>query len=272
MGLVGHGQPVGQPVAVNRRGRGDRMTWTAARGAALCLLLGIADLAVINGALGPALWPASEASPASEKRRAGDPVSGAIGGPVPVARAPDPGPAPRPDQAGRLDAGSLDAASAAMDQATPIPRADLRAFSRDHRMRPPDQRIPPTVKPPEPRPARIPVPDPLIVLFKTTSAALDAQARRDLDALTGALRTRSDLRILVFGHTDHRGEQAFNQRLGQARAESIAGYLAARGISRSRITVKSLGSSQPRDRGDTPEAWARNRRAEVSFSLEEAQP
>ena len=69
--------------------------------------------------------------------------------------------------------------------------------------------------------------------------------------------------IVVSGHTDSVGSEAYNMKLGQRRADTVKSYLVERGVSSSKITTKSFGESQPVASNSTAEGRAKNRRAEV---------
>jgi peptidoglycan-associated lipoprotein len=67
--------------------------------------------------------------------------------------------------------------------------------------------------------------------------------------------------ILVEGHCDERGTNEYNLALGDRRASSVKNFLAASGISPSKIETISFGEEKPLcNQADEP-CWARNRRA-----------
>jgi outer membrane protein OmpA-like peptidoglycan-associated protein len=70
-------------------------------------------------------------------------------------------------------------------------------------------------------------------------------------------------RVRIEGHTDQRGDDAFNLALSERRAAAVQAALIAMGLSADRIEVVAFGESQPCDHGDTEEAHARNRRVEL---------
>jgi outer membrane protein OmpA-like peptidoglycan-associated protein len=71
------------------------------------------------------------------------------------------------------------------------------------------------------------------------------------------------------GHAD--GSERFPEVIGRKRAEEVKDYLVKqRGVDESRISVRSVGASQPADSGTTPQARARNRRVQVIFVPEGA--
>ena len=53
--------------------------------------------------------------------------------------------------------------------------------------------------------------------------------------------------------------------LGERRAKSAAAYLSSQGVASSRIETISYGEDQPVDTAQNEAAWAKNRRAELSY-------
>lgn len=69
--------------------------------------------------------------------------------------------------------------------------------------------------------------------------------------------------IEVVGHTDDRGNDDYNQELGQQRAQAVVDYLVALyGVERSRLKVSSRGEQSPIAGNDDEAGRAKNRRVE----------
>lgn len=66
------------------------------------------------------------------------------------------------------------------------------------------------------------------------------------------------------GHTDSRGGQAANERLGLRRAVAVRDQLAERGVPAAAVNVQSLGEQQPVADNATANGRATNRRAELT--------
>lgn len=79
------------------------------------------------------------------------------------------------------------------------------------------------------------------------------------------LKARPDLDIEVQGHTDNVGTNAYNQKLSEARAQSIMKWLIEHGIPARRLTSKGYGKGKPVDSNDTATGRARNRRVELAW-------
>lgn len=72
--------------------------------------------------------------------------------------------------------------------------------------------------------------------------------------------------LIITGHTDLAGTDAYNQALGLKRAQAIQQYLEGKGIPAARIVASSKGESQPVGDNKTPEGRASNRRGEISVN------
>lgn len=104
------------------------------------------------------------------------------------------------------------------------------------------------------------------VLFDSGSATLKAGAERSLVNVAEYLKRNDKARLMVEGHTDSVGDDSFNQRLSQQRAESVAARLAVMGVDASRIVATGLGESYPVTGNDTAAGRQQNRRVELVFS------
>ena len=102
------------------------------------------------------------------------------------------------------------------------------------------------------------------VTFRNNSAELTAEAQQVLAPIADALKGRPDIKgITVMGHTDSSGAEAYNQRLSEARAQSVADYFRNAGV-KADITSKGMGESSPVASNATKEGRAQNRRVELS--------
>ena len=99
------------------------------------------------------------------------------------------------------------------------------------------------------------------IFFDTDMYDIDGQDRATLDAQAAWLQRYPQVRVTIEGHADERGTRDYNLALGDRRANAAKNYLAARGISSSRMTVISYGKERPEALGSDEQSWARNRRA-----------
>ncbi len=105
------------------------------------------------------------------------------------------------------------------------------------------------------------------VTFATGSAAINPSFQRTLDTVADSLIKYPNSLIDVYGFTDTTGSTALNQRLSQQRAESVADYLAARGVARGRMATRGFGESYDELRVKTADGVAEplNRRVEIKI-------
>ncbi len=101
------------------------------------------------------------------------------------------------------------------------------------------------------------------VLFETGKADLLAGAMRSIDKLAVFLRENPDREVLVEGHTDSTGGEAYNLDLSRRRADAVRAALLARGIGYDRITIRGYGESYPVASNSTGAGRQQNRRVEV---------
>ncbi|MDJ0854549.1 MAG: peptidoglycan-associated lipoprotein Pal [Desulfobacterales bacterium] len=103
------------------------------------------------------------------------------------------------------------------------------------------------------------------IFFEFDSSTLSAEAESILRAKAEWMRRNPSLAIVIEGHCDNRGTTEYNLALGERRAESVKGFLIDLGIAETRIRTISYGEERPLARGDSEEAWAKNRRAHFEF-------
>ena len=84
------------------------------------------------------------------------------------------------------------------------------------------------------------------ILFGFDSSDLRAQARNNLGDLARVLAEDSDdYELLVAGHTDASGAEAYNQTLSERRASAASDHLATQGIPSTQIRIQGLGETEP---------------------------
>jgi outer membrane protein OmpA-like peptidoglycan-associated protein len=103
------------------------------------------------------------------------------------------------------------------------------------------------------------------VQFFIGSARIPARANRLLDALAAVARDCAAFTITIGGHTDARGDAAYNQVLSEQRAAAVRAYLIRRGASQERLTSVGYGASRPLSTEVTEAAHRRNRR--ITFDV-----
>lgn len=102
------------------------------------------------------------------------------------------------------------------------------------------------------------------VFFDEDQTSLRLGATSALEAVAEAIKASPASRMVhVMGHTDETGRPDYNEKLALARAQSVAGYLAARGISTDQIKIESFAASRPVATNRTAAGRQLNRRTEV---------
>lgn len=103
------------------------------------------------------------------------------------------------------------------------------------------------------------------IYFDFDSSVLTYQAQELLKEKAQWLKDNPDANVVIEGHCDERGTNAYNLALGERRAESAKTFLVNLGISSTRMTTISYGEERPVDLGHNEEAWAKNRRAKFDI-------
>lgn len=103
------------------------------------------------------------------------------------------------------------------------------------------------------------------ILFDTGKDALKPSAKESLGNAAATLKT-SETNIVIQGHTDSTGSDAINQPLSERRANNVRDFLAAKGVSPTRMSAVGYGSSRPVAANDTEANRALNRRVQLEIS------
>ena len=83
------------------------------------------------------------------------------------------------------------------------------------------------------------------VTFAFGKANLKPQAQSVLDGIYGEIAQVKSADVKVAGYTDRIGSDAYNQKLSQKRAETVANYLVAKGVSQNAISATGYGKANP---------------------------
>ncbi len=101
------------------------------------------------------------------------------------------------------------------------------------------------------------------VLFAVGKAEVAPGGQRSIDQLAQFLKTYPRRRVLIEGHTDNTGNDDFNVKLSQQRADAVRSLLVARGVAPERIATRGHGPKYPIVENDTPAGRQQNRRVEI---------
>lgn len=103
------------------------------------------------------------------------------------------------------------------------------------------------------------------LLFDFDSDRIRPEAARNFQELAKSLNKFGDSNLLIVGHTDSQGEDAYNMSLSQRRANAASAYLQSQGVPSSRISTSGRGESEPVATNATEAGRQLNRRVEVAI-------
>ncbi|QDC44048.1 OmpA family protein [Methylophilus medardicus] len=111
---------------------------------------------------------------------------------------------------------------------------------------------------PAPAPAPAPIPAPMCKpqnetvtvsaekLFGFDKANLREEGRKVLEETAAKIKSNPEISaVVVTGHTDRIGSDAYNQKLSERRAKQVADYLIAQGVDSNIITSEGKGKTEP---------------------------
>jgi len=102
------------------------------------------------------------------------------------------------------------------------------------------------------------------IYFSFARADIRPQSERVLKEIAAVFKAHPDWKIRIDGHTDNVGNDTANLDLSKRRAAAVKTALVTRfGIDAGRIATGGYGESAPKEKNDTPEGRARNRRVEL---------
>lgn len=103
------------------------------------------------------------------------------------------------------------------------------------------------------------------ITFAHDDATLNPAFTGSLNQLAQTMKQYDKTTIVVAGHTDSNGADAYNYRLSEQRAASVRNYLVAQGVAANRIQTVGYGKTQPVANNATDAGRAQNRRVELTI-------
>ncbi|HMG53516.1 MAG TPA: OmpA family protein [Kofleriaceae bacterium] len=105
-----------------------------------------------------------------------------------------------------------------------------------------------------------------VIYFEYDKAVILPKSFPILDAVAATVKGNPSIQLIeIQGHTDERGDDAYNLDLSDRRAKAVMKYLVDHGVEDKRLTAQGYGETQPLDRRRNEAAWAKNRR--VAFLI-----
>jgi outer membrane protein OmpA-like peptidoglycan-associated protein len=103
------------------------------------------------------------------------------------------------------------------------------------------------------------------IYYDYNKATLRPESKIVLDSILIFFNSNKELIIEIGSHTDSRGGDAYNEKLSQARAQSVVDYLIEKGIEKDRLAAKGYGEARlvnncANDVNCTEEEHQKNRR------------
>jgi len=103
------------------------------------------------------------------------------------------------------------------------------------------------------------------ITFDFDSYQLKPNFKPTLDSVVLVLNEFESTLITVKGHTDNKGSEAYNQKLSENRALSVADYLITKGVKQQRVAAIGKGELEPIASNNTANGRAENRRVELTL-------
>jgi outer membrane protein OmpA-like peptidoglycan-associated protein len=100
------------------------------------------------------------------------------------------------------------------------------------------------------------------IFYDFDKANLRMESMSELTRVLEVLNEMPALKIEVSSHTDSKGSDEYNNKLSQARAQSVVDYLVSKGVKPDRVIAKGYGKAQPVATNETEEGRQLNRRTE----------
>ncbi len=100
------------------------------------------------------------------------------------------------------------------------------------------------------------------VFFEKNISKVNKKYFSALNEIVRLMKTHKEIALEIQGFADEDGDEEFNNRISQLRANNVFDYLVTRGVPRGRITFKGMGTTTKFGQGATEEEKMQNRRVE----------
>ena len=104
------------------------------------------------------------------------------------------------------------------------------------------------------------------ITFPSGGVTLTQADEQTLNQVADKLKACASVKVAINGYTDNIGSDAINISLSSNRADAVADYLIARGVTRDHLTAKGFGSADPVADNGSPDGQAKDRRVEIVVS------
>ena len=103
------------------------------------------------------------------------------------------------------------------------------------------------------------------ITFASNGRNLNSGFYDVLDSVALVIQEYNKTTVVVSGHTDSVGSDAYNQTLSEDRAKSVADFLASKKVNPARLEVVGFGEKHPIADNKTEQGRSLNRRVEVTL-------
>jgi outer membrane protein OmpA-like peptidoglycan-associated protein len=104
------------------------------------------------------------------------------------------------------------------------------------------------------------------IFFDYNKTDLNKESFGELNRLVDMMKQNPKMKIAIGGHTDSKGSDEYNIKLASDRAEAVQAYLIKKGIAANRMSIKTLGKSDPLTANEeSMDGAALNRRVDITF-------
>jgi len=105
------------------------------------------------------------------------------------------------------------------------------------------------------------------IYFEFDSAKLTSESIDILETHGNFVAGNGEVSVRLEGHADERGSREYNIALGDRRAQSVRRVLLFQGASSDQVETVSYGEEKPAVSGHDEEAWGKNRRVELIYTV-----
>ena len=102
-----------------------------------------------------------------------------------------------------------------------------------------------------------------LIHFDEGNASLEPHTDPKIQRIASELKKDANLQVVIEGHTDSKGSFSDNQKISEARANSVKSALISQGVSPSQIETYGFGATEPVASNTTVDGRAENRRVEL---------
>ena len=103
------------------------------------------------------------------------------------------------------------------------------------------------------------------IYFDYNKAVIKPEFEPYLKELIRMVKSHSDLRIQITGHTDADGSNAYNLKLSKERAKALLLFFEQNGLPKDRVVIDFKGETQPVDVNNNEQGKQKNRRVDFKF-------